>query len=72
MTDERIFLGYSSTKKVYIFYNLRIHKIIQSESAILDDTKQRKIKVQENEDDEETDEDSQKVYFLKKEKDEDS
>ena len=29
-TDEGIFLGYSSTKKAYICYNQRIHKIIES------------------------------------------
>ena len=52
-TDEGIFLGYSSTKKAYRCYNLRSHKIIESASVIVDDTKPRKIKVQENEDDDE-------------------
>ena len=37
--DEDIFLGYSSTKKAYICYNLRFHKIIESANVIVDDAK---------------------------------
>ena len=45
-TDEGIFFGYSSTEKKYICYNLRSHKIIESTSVIVDDTKPRKNKDQ--------------------------
>ena len=71
-TNEGIFLGYSSTKKEYRCYNLRSHKIIEITNVIVNETKPRKNKVQENEDDAEKDEDSQKEEFLKKEKGEDS
>ena len=77
MIDKGIFIGYSSTKKAYRCYNIRSHKIIESASVIVDDTNPRKIKIQDNVDDEETDdeekdEDSQKEEFLKEDKDKDS
>ena len=53
--DEGIFLGYSSTKRAYIFYNLRLHKIIESSNVTVDDTKPRRIQIQESVDVEETD-----------------
>ena len=69
MTDEGIFLGYSSPKRAYTCYNIVSHKIIESASVIVDDTKPRKTKIQENEDeetdDEEKDEDSQKKESIK-------
>ena len=49
-TDEGIFLGYSSTKKAYKCYNLRLHKIIESENVTVGDTKPRIIQIQESED----------------------
>ena len=55
MTDEWIFLGYSSTKKTYKCYNIRSHKIIERASVTVDDTKSRRIQIQESEDIEETD-----------------
>ena len=54
-TDKGIFLGYSSTKKTYICYNLRLHKIIESANVTVDDTKSRRIQIQESIDDEEID-----------------
>jgi hypothetical protein len=45
---EGIFLGYSSNKKAYICYNLRLHKIMESENVKLDDLTSRRIKSQDN------------------------
>ena len=42
MTDEGIFLGYSSTKKAYRCFNKRLHKIVESEDVRVDDLKPRK------------------------------
>ena len=39
ITDEGIFLGYSSTKKAYRCYNKRIQKIIESVYVRVDDMK---------------------------------
>ena len=72
-TDEGIFLGYSSSKKAYRCYNLKLQKIIESASVIVDDTKPRKIKIQEDENDEAIDdkeEDSQEEEDLQDEKEE--
>ena len=52
--DEGIFLGYSSTKKAYICYSLRLHKIIESTNVTIDDTKQRRRQIPESVDVEET------------------
>ena len=46
-TNEGVFLGYYSTKKAYICYILRTHKIIESENVTVDDTKPRIIHVTE-------------------------
>ena len=53
--DEGIFLGYSSTKNACKCYNLRLHKIIKSANVNVDDTKSRRIQIQESVDVEETD-----------------
>jgi hypothetical protein len=42
--DDGIFLGYSSNKKAYIFYNLILHKIVESANVKVDDLKSRIIK----------------------------
>ena len=42
--DEGIFLGYSSTKKAYRFHNKRLHKIVESADARIDDIKPRRIR----------------------------
>jgi hypothetical protein len=47
-SDEGIFIGYTSNKKAYIFYNLRLHKIMESENVKVDDLTSRRIKSQEN------------------------
>ena len=77
-TDEGIFLGYFSTKKSYRCYNLRLHKIIESANVIVDDTKPRRIQIQESVDVEETNDEEiddkekkkvhKKMMFLKKKK----
>jgi hypothetical protein len=36
-SDEGIFLGYSSNKKAYICYNLKLLKIVESENVKIDD-----------------------------------
>jgi transposase InsO family protein len=45
-TNEGIFLGYSSTKKAYRYYNLSIHKIVESANVKVDDLKTKGIKSQ--------------------------
>ena len=50
-TDEGIFLGYSSTKKAYRCYNQRIHKIIECADVRVDDSKPRRIKIQDEDED---------------------
>jgi hypothetical protein len=45
---ESIFLGYSSNKKAYIYYNLRLHKIVESANVKVDDLTSRRIKSQDN------------------------
>ena len=43
-TNEGIFLGYSSTKKVYRCYNKRLHNIIESAYVRIDDRKPRRVR----------------------------
>jgi hypothetical protein len=38
-SDEGILLRYATTKKAYRFYNLRIHKIVESTDVKVDDIK---------------------------------
>jgi hypothetical protein len=38
-SDEGIVLRYATTKKAYRFYNLRIHKIVESTDVKVDDIK---------------------------------
>jgi hypothetical protein len=45
--DEGIFLGYVSTKKSYRCYNIRLHKIVESDYVKVDDLKTMNIKHQE-------------------------
>ena len=47
-TDEGIFLGYSSTKKEYIFFNKILHKIVESAYVKVDDIKPRRERSQDN------------------------
>jgi hypothetical protein len=46
-SNEGIFLGYASTNKAYICYNIRLHNIFESADVKLDDLKTIKIKYQE-------------------------
>ena len=64
-TDEGIFLGYSSTKREYKCYNVSFNKIIESENVTIDDTKPRRIQIQESVDVEETDD--EEIYDKEKE-----
>ena len=41
--DEAKFLGYSSTKKAYRFYNKRLHNIVESAYVRIDDIKIKRI-----------------------------
>ena len=43
-TDEEIFLGYSSTKKVYRCYNKRLQKIVESADVRIDGIKSRRTR----------------------------
>jgi hypothetical protein len=47
ISNEGIFLGYSSKKKAYKCYNIRLHKIVESANVKIDDLKLRKIKSQD-------------------------
>jgi hypothetical protein len=46
-SNEGIFMGYSPNKNSYKYYNLRLHKIVESENVKIDDLKLRKIKSQD-------------------------
>jgi hypothetical protein len=48
ISDEDIFLGYSSNKNNYRCYNLRLHKIMESKNVKVDDLTSRRIKSQGN------------------------
>ena len=43
-TDEGMFIGYSSIEKAYRRYNKRLHKIVESADAQIDDIKPRRVK----------------------------
>ena len=47
-SNEGIFLGYAYTKKAYIRYHLRLHKIIESVDVKVYDLKTKKFKHQES------------------------
>jgi hypothetical protein len=46
-SDEGTFPGYSPKKKAYKWYNLRLHKIVESANVKIDDLKSRKNKSQD-------------------------
>jgi hypothetical protein len=46
--DEGIFLGYSSQRKSYRCFNLRLDKIVESENVRVDDENPGRIKMQTN------------------------
>ena len=60
-SDEGIFLGYASNKKVYRCYNLKLHKIVESADVKIDDLKKQKIKHQKSTSDNESEEDEESV-----------
>ena len=60
-SDEGIFVGYASTKKAYICYNIRLHKIVESADVTVDDLKTKKVKHQKITLDNEDEEDEESV-----------
>ena len=61
ISDEGIFIGYSSSKKAYRCYNLRLHKIVESADVTVDDLKTKKVKHQKITLDNEDEEDEESV-----------
>ena len=59
-TDEGIFLGYSSTKKEYIYYNKRLHNIVESAYVRIDYIKPRRVR---SHDSVENSNEEEKEYF---------
>ena len=49
ITDEGIFLGYSSTRKAYRCYNKRLNKIVESANVKVEETRSKELKSQSNE-----------------------
>jgi hypothetical protein len=47
--DKCIFVGYSSTRKPYKCYNLRINKVVESINVKVDETSGQKLKEEEKE-----------------------
>ena len=46
--DKGILVGYSSTKKAYKCYNLRLNKVVESINVTIDETGRTKSKKEEN------------------------
>jgi hypothetical protein len=47
--DKGVFVGYSSTRKSYKCYNLRLNKVVESINVTIDETSRTKSKEEENE-----------------------
>jgi hypothetical protein len=61
--DKGILVGYSSTRKAYKCYNLRLNKVVESINVTIDETGRPESKEEENK--------SMKQLFEKEEEDED-
>jgi hypothetical protein len=67
-SNEGIFLGYSPNKKAYIFYNIRLLKIVESANVKIDDLKLKKrisqdvSKIDKESQQEDDDKESQQEY----------
>jgi hypothetical protein len=66
--DKGILVGYSSTRKAYKCYNLRLNKVVESINVTIDETGRPKSKEEENksmkqlfEEEEEEDEDEENM-----------
>jgi hypothetical protein len=46
--DKGILVGYSSTRKAYKFYNLRLNKVVESINVTIDETGRPESKKEEN------------------------
>jgi hypothetical protein len=60
--DKGILVGYSSTRKAYNFYNIRLNKVVESINVTIDETDRPKSKEEENK--------SMEQLFEEEEKDE--
>jgi hypothetical protein len=47
--DKGVLVGYSSTRKAYNCYNLRLNKFVESINIIIDETCRQELKEEENE-----------------------
>jgi hypothetical protein len=47
--EKGILVGYSSTRKTYKCYNLRLNKVVENINVVVDETGGRKLKEEENE-----------------------
>ena len=47
--DKGVFVGYSSTRKEYKCYNLRLSKVVEKINVTIDETCGRALKEEENE-----------------------
>jgi hypothetical protein len=47
--DKRVLVGYSSTRKAYKCYNLRLNKFVESINVTIDETSKPESKEEENE-----------------------
>jgi hypothetical protein len=49
LVDKGVLVGYSSTRKSYKFYSLRLKKVVESINVTIDETSGRELKEEENE-----------------------
>jgi hypothetical protein len=47
--DKGVLVGYSSTRKAYKCYNLRLNKVVESINVTIDETGRQELKEEENE-----------------------
>jgi hypothetical protein len=47
--DKGVLVGYSSTRKAYKCYNLRLNKVVESINITIDETGRQELKEEENE-----------------------
>ena len=47
--DKGVRVGYSSTRKAYKCYNLRLNKVVESINVTIDETDGQELKEEENE-----------------------
>jgi hypothetical protein len=47
--DKGVLVGYSSTRKSYMCYKLRLNKVVESINVTIDETGRQELKEEENE-----------------------